>query len=210
MRLEVAAARTCEYGCRAWRDHPTVGPRALPRLHSILLDCTIPDTWRPRCRSRDGPHGTKLNPSPSSINAKRPEANNIGFTYYKLARYDEARHHLFIAFKEDKRSGQINSMLVSQVNIAYVYAQTRRPNIGIIWAKRAITTAIACENRFQNARALDALGDALVASQREEDAVEAWRESISLFNRCHAPEAEEVSQKIRRCFGKGAENEQQS
>ena len=39
-------------------------------------NCTIADTWRPRCRSSDGLQGTKLNPSSSSIKAKRPEARS--------------------------------------------------------------------------------------------------------------------------------------
>jgi hypothetical protein len=39
-------------------DQLMVGPRVLAKLHSILRGSAIPDTWRPRCRSSDGLHGT--------------------------------------------------------------------------------------------------------------------------------------------------------
>src|SRR5262249_30200481 len=48
-------------------------PRDLANVHSIRPVRAIPTTSRPRCRSSDGVHGTRLNPSPSSITAKRPD-----------------------------------------------------------------------------------------------------------------------------------------
>jgi hypothetical protein len=53
-----------------------VGPRAHPKLHSILPIRATPETWRPRSCSSEGLHGTKLNLRPSSIMAKRLEARS--------------------------------------------------------------------------------------------------------------------------------------
>jgi hypothetical protein len=69
-------------------QHPAVGDwyseretvkisilRLRPKLHSISpLSVATPATWRPRCRSSAGVHGTRAKPRPLSIMANRPGA----------------------------------------------------------------------------------------------------------------------------------------
>jgi N-terminal domain of anti-restriction factor ArdC len=51
-------------------------PRLRSKLHSIPpLSLATPATWRPRCRSSAGVHGTRAKPRPLSIIANRPEVN---------------------------------------------------------------------------------------------------------------------------------------
>lgn len=122
--------------------------------------------------------------------------NNIGFTYYRLGDYRKARWHLFRSYRTEKAAGNINSMLVSEVNIGYVYAQTRRPHAGVAWAERAINTASAADNHFQHGRALDALGDGFSAMGKRQEAATAWKQAISIFDLCHAPESAEIREKL--------------
>jgi len=68
----VAAHRT--FACKYRRDQ-SPSPRLRPKLQSMVPpDRTTPGTCRPSWRSNDGVQGTRLNPSPSSIMAKRPDA----------------------------------------------------------------------------------------------------------------------------------------
>jgi tetratricopeptide (TPR) repeat protein len=121
--------------------------------------------------------------------------NNIGFTYYKMGLYNDARKYLYHSYRMDRAHDNINAMLVSAVNLGYVYAKTRRPFVGLAWSRRALSLAVETDNRFQQARARDAEGDALEALGRRDEAIEAWRKAIVIFDRCHAPETKEIEEK---------------
>jgi hypothetical protein len=59
-----------------------VSPCLRPKLHSMeAVERTIPETCLPSWRSNEGVQGTRLNPSPSSIIAKRPEARSSRCRY---------------------------------------------------------------------------------------------------------------------------------
>lgn len=62
------------------KSHPdfiySPSPRLRPNGQSMPPSGrATPEICRPMCRSTEGVHGTSLKPSPSSINAKRPEAS---------------------------------------------------------------------------------------------------------------------------------------
>lgn len=122
--------------------------------------------------------------------------NNIGFTYYKMGQYQEARTYLLQSYRCDKKYDNINAMLVSEVNLGYVYAQTRRPWVGVAWATRALSVAIQTDNRFQQARAFDALGYCYESLKRRRKAIECWTKASEIFDSCRAPEAKEVAEKL--------------
>jgi tetratricopeptide (TPR) repeat protein len=122
--------------------------------------------------------------------------NNLGFTYYKTGDQALARKYLLLAYREASDQGDFNSLLVSYVNLGYVYACTRKPQVGERIAKKAASMAAEADNRFQRGRALDALAHALRAQKRGSEAAEAWREAARVFTTCGAPEAQEVIQHI--------------
>lgn len=124
--------------------------------------------------------------------------NNIGFTNYKMGNLQEARKQLIASYKLEKRSGNLNAMTVSLVNLAYTHAAGRRPQLAVKYGRRALSLAIEMKNRFQQARALDALGDAFLSTGTLNQAASAWSEAITIFNTCKAPEAAQVADKLVR------------
>lgn len=122
--------------------------------------------------------------------------NNVGFTYYKMRDFENARKFLVRSYKEERRTGNMNSMLVSLVNLGYLYACID-PTIGRRVAERAAELAANADNRFQKGRALDALGDNLLVLKQVDDAEAAWLKAKRTFDLCNAPEVLEVQKKIK-------------
>ena len=80
--------------------------RDLANVHSIRPTRAIPKTSRPRCCSNEGVHGTRLNPIPSSIMAKRPDARSEALAINA----DDARR-----LRSDERGARCSPVLLVAV-----------------------------------------------------------------------------------------------
>lgn len=124
--------------------------------------------------------------------------NNIGFTFYKMKDYSKARMYLWRSKRIAEQLGNLNSALVTEVNLAYTYAMTKRPYVGKRWAEKALERAEITGNQFQKGRAYDALGDTLLAMGKRQLARNAWEKGIEIFKICKAPEQKELLCKMER------------
>ena len=132
--------------------------------------------------------------------------NNIGLTYFCLNNIRLARKYLWKSLKTTINYGNINSLAVTEVNLGYTYAKTNRPYIGEVWARKGLKRAIDTDNRFQEARAYDALGDSYLAMRKNSEAKECWQKAERMFRSCGAPEFNDMRAKLTKLIDIFEEN----